>query len=132
EKLKHGVFMHYLLEGLEGAADSNTNRRISVHELADYAGRKTRAYVFQEYSQLQRPFIKGDVAIEALAFDIGRAISPSSLSPITSPAAKPPAAKDPWLGVKVFWRMNTKLRVGSREVSWWDVPSPSTVTAVQG
>ncbi len=132
ENFKHGVFMHYLLEGLQVAADGNSNRRISVQELANYADQKTRAFVYREYGQAQRPFFRGDVALQVLSYDLGRVIAPAKLSARSIPAAKPPAAKDPWLGTTVFWRYDTKLRVGSREVSWDGVSFPSVVTAVQG
>jgi len=61
-KLKAGVFMHYLLEGLSGRADQrsrgafgNGNRRIEDTELFQYASEKTRQHVQTHFSADQTP-----------------------------------------------------------------------------
>lgn len=40
EKLGHGVFTHVMLEGLEGAADSNKDNSLSIRELSTYIENK--------------------------------------------------------------------------------------------
>ncbi len=57
----HGVFMHFLLEGLRGAADANRNQRISLMELYLYTNEKTKTYVAQKFVDSQRPALKGDI-----------------------------------------------------------------------
>jgi uncharacterized caspase-like protein len=40
--LKHGVFAHFLLEGLKGAADSNADKIVTLPEAYDYAASRSR------------------------------------------------------------------------------------------
>ncbi|QDT73427.1 caspase family protein [Lacipirellula limnantheis] len=67
EKLKHGVFMYYVLEGLKGQADSdqdvggNQNGRVSLDELYFYAHEKTKLHVATSHGILQRPVMKGEM-----------------------------------------------------------------------
>jgi hypothetical protein len=66
-KLKHGVFMHYLMQGLKGAADvdseigGNSNGRISLDELYFYAHEKTKRHVAESHGIVQRPVLKGEI-----------------------------------------------------------------------
>jgi len=66
-KLKHGVFMYYVMEGLKGAADSDTevggnaNGRISLHELYEYAHEKTKNHVATSHRIVQRPAMRGEI-----------------------------------------------------------------------
>jgi formylglycine-generating enzyme required for sulfatase activity len=59
--LGHGVFMHYLLEGLEGKADSSSNGRVSLMELYVYANSRTKTHVARKFADSQRPALKGDI-----------------------------------------------------------------------
>ena len=58
-QLKHGIFMHYLLEGLAGRADAtyrgNRNGMVSYRELKDYVYRKTSDHAWRKYDQPQTP-----------------------------------------------------------------------------
>lgn len=65
-KLQHGVFMHFLMEGLKGAADlsdneGNANGKISLDELYFFAHEKTKRYVYQSHRIVQRPVMKGEI-----------------------------------------------------------------------
>lgn len=57
--LGHGVFTHYLLEGLSGIADAeergNRDNRVSIMELYNYASIKTRRWVLSEKDGVQTP-----------------------------------------------------------------------------
>jgi uncharacterized caspase-like protein len=66
DKFKHGVFMHYLLEALGGAGDANSDGFLSLGELQNYVGPKTKTYVARQFSVTQRPFFRGDLMAEAL------------------------------------------------------------------
>lgn len=57
----HGVFMHFVLQALQGAADANGNGRISLLELALYTNDKTKTYVSRQFNGSQRPALKGDL-----------------------------------------------------------------------
>ncbi|MCA9012453.1 MAG: caspase family protein [Planctomycetaceae bacterium] len=62
----HGVFSHFLLQGLKGKADSDNNGIVSFHELAEYAGHETKTYVADRFNASQRPFLRGDLEIDTL------------------------------------------------------------------
>jgi formylglycine-generating enzyme required for sulfatase activity len=59
--LKHGVFMHYLLQGLRGRADSNRNGKVSLEEIYEYANRETKVHVHNKWSDSQVPVKKMDL-----------------------------------------------------------------------
>jgi len=61
DEFRHGVFMHYVLEGLEGRADSNANGLLTLSELFAYASDRTQDYVRLKYNALQRPRLRGDI-----------------------------------------------------------------------
>jgi hypothetical protein len=60
EKLEHGVFTSYLLEGLEGKADANGDKEVTVHELYDYITPRVKNYVFREYRTSQIPHMRSN------------------------------------------------------------------------
>jgi uncharacterized caspase-like protein len=64
-KLKHGVFMYYVTEGLEGHADreyaGNRNGKVSLFELYTYAHEKTKKHVARSAGILQRPVLRGEM-----------------------------------------------------------------------
>jgi formylglycine-generating enzyme required for sulfatase activity len=59
EDLRHGIFMHYLLEALAGKADTqyrgNGNGRVSYLELKDFVYRQTSDHAFKKYDERQTP-----------------------------------------------------------------------------
>jgi hypothetical protein len=66
KELGHGVFMHYLLDGLRGSADrkesGNRNGRVSVKELYDYAYIETKTYVARVFNEYQSPELNGKIS----------------------------------------------------------------------
>lgn len=76
-ELGHGVFMHYLLEGLKGHADENHDRRVSLFELSSYAGDHTKTYVARRFNAVQKPYLHGDGAVEALKYPLALLTSSS-------------------------------------------------------
>ncbi len=70
----HGVFMHYLLQGLRGEADANHNGRVSLMELYLYANDQTKSYVAKKYFGSQRPALKGQIDDD---FDLSQILSPA-------------------------------------------------------
>jgi uncharacterized caspase-like protein len=59
EEFKHGVFMHFVLEGLGGPADGNRNGTVTLSELFGYASDRTKECVRQKYTALQTPSLQG-------------------------------------------------------------------------
>jgi formylglycine-generating enzyme required for sulfatase activity len=58
-KFEHGVFMHFILEGLQGKAA--TGDTVSLLGLADYASLNTKRYVAREFNESQTPALKAEV-----------------------------------------------------------------------
>jgi TPR repeat protein len=103
EQFGHGVFMHYVLDGLRGAADTGNDGNVSLNELQAYAGQRTKAYVANQHRVAQRPFFKGDLTTEALEYALlpvpGGAkgkLDPRDTRFPPDPNVKP---NQPWLGV---------------------------------
>lgn len=64
EDLRHGVFMYHILLGLEGEADrdgGNSDGRISLLELYDYASQRTKAHVARARNLVQTPSLRGEI-----------------------------------------------------------------------
>ena len=60
--LKKGVFTHFLLEGLTGAADMNNDGVITFLELYMYTQSKTQTHALREHRSRQSPYFKGEVS----------------------------------------------------------------------
>lgn len=71
-ELGHGVFMHYLLEGLGGKADRDNDGNVSLFELSRFAGDQTAEFVAHAHRDSQRPKLRGDTTIDALRFSLSR------------------------------------------------------------
>lgn len=71
QKFGHGVFMHYLLEGLRGHA-ADTEGSVSLARLYDYASLNTKKHVAREFSDYQTPALKGEISGP---FEVCRAVS---------------------------------------------------------
>jgi hypothetical protein len=62
--LGHGVFTHYLIEGLRGAADSNGDGDIDVHEIYGYLSQKVaKATDGHQNPKLKEPDLVGQILI---------------------------------------------------------------------
>ena len=102
EKFGHGVFMHYVLDGMRGAADYTSDGSVSLNELQAYAGTRTKTYVANKYAVTQRPFFKGDLSTEALEYALlpipGGAkpmLPPEPAMPKPAEVAKPSVVPEP-------------------------------------
>ncbi|HAH49328.1 MAG TPA: hypothetical protein DCM07_31720 [Planctomycetaceae bacterium] len=64
EQIQHGVFMKYLLQGMQGAADTeegNRNQKVSLLELYKYAYNNTKTYVYRTKRKIQTPSLRGNI-----------------------------------------------------------------------
>jgi len=80
--LGHGVFMHYLLEGLRGKADKDNDRKVTLDELFRFASKETRLHVGNKFADFQRPKLKGNLVVEALDFEVASLSSADRPTPI--------------------------------------------------
>lgn len=80
EKLGHGVFMNYVVEGLGGQADKDKNGLVSLNELYEYAWRETKTFVARNKNAYQSPALRGELHG---VFELGRA-GPTPGSVITN------------------------------------------------
>jgi len=58
--LEHGVFTHFLLEGLNGAADLNEDYHVTVWELYEYVVARVPGFVEAERGEPQHPQLFGE------------------------------------------------------------------------
>jgi hypothetical protein len=62
EEWRQTVFGHYLVEGLQGAADLDGNGRVTAHELFEYARGKVQAWAQSNRGVDQKPILLGGTA----------------------------------------------------------------------
>jgi formylglycine-generating enzyme required for sulfatase activity len=63
DTLKHGVFFHFVIQGLRGEADFDKNQEVALQELAFFTTRRVLDFVRAEYDGVrQMPVLKGEVA----------------------------------------------------------------------
>ncbi len=86
-EFQHGVFMHYLIEGLQGKAGDETGTVTSLG-LANYVSLRTKRYVAQHHNELQTPVLKGEVAL----FEFNSSMNVRPERPIVPPS-EPSAEK---------------------------------------
>ncbi|GHT35521.1 hypothetical protein FACS189427_05000 [Planctomycetales bacterium] len=55
DELKHGVFTHFMIEGLKGSADSDKDGVVTFLELQQYVAAKTKDRVFRDTKKSQNP-----------------------------------------------------------------------------
>jgi uncharacterized caspase-like protein len=63
EELRHGVFTHYLLEGLRGAADIDHDGAVSVDEAYRYVSEKVPQATGQEQHPVKKGSVKGSLVL---------------------------------------------------------------------
>jgi uncharacterized caspase-like protein len=54
--LRQGVFSHFLMKGMKGAADKNSNKVVTVSELYEYVNKQVTKYT----AYAQTPTVRGD------------------------------------------------------------------------
>ena len=59
KEAKHGIFSYYLMKGLEGKADQNSDKKITNGELLDYMNEQV-AMKAAELGRQQNPSLLGD------------------------------------------------------------------------
>lgn len=96
ETLEHGVFTHFLAEGLAGAAGDEEGY-VSIMDLFQYASRQTKKHVFREFNRVQVPtFRQGsemtDFILAKLESDFS-SVPPTVSGPVTPPEPPKPAVR---------------------------------------
>jgi hypothetical protein len=75
----HGVFFHFLIEGLKGDADGNRDGKVSLLELTEYAQDKVPDFVSHRRGRRQMPVLLGRTGRVTL-LDLGRAQEPELIT----------------------------------------------------
>jgi formylglycine-generating enzyme required for sulfatase activity len=75
----HGVFFHYVIEGLKGDADANHDAKVSLLELTEYTQDKVADFVSQRRGRRQMPVLLGRAGRVTL-LDVGRKPPPSLIT----------------------------------------------------
>ena len=89
--LGHGVFMHFVLEGIRGKADKDSDQKVTLDELFRYASKETKLHVGTKFADFQRPKLKGNLTVEALDFEVASlsaANRPMPVKPLPSETAQ--------------------------------------------
>lgn len=69
--LGHGVFFHYVIEGLGGKADFSKDGTVTLSELNEYVGTNTYDFVYKKYKSRQIPELKGTIRGRAELLPLG-------------------------------------------------------------
>ena len=82
----HGVFMHFVLKGLQGEADRDRDRQVTLDELVKYASKETKIYVEKKYNDSQRPKLRGNYNPDAMEVSLRvlDRLDPMNSKPTTS------------------------------------------------
>ncbi len=115
-KLGHGVFMNFLLAGLKGQADVDTDGQVTLGELWDFASDKTQLYVVKEKNALQVPILGGQLTRDAQRFPLKLAsVSRSNTSsPSSVPVGQTPSITNS-LGMKLVLIPAGEFEMGANE-----------------
>jgi formylglycine-generating enzyme required for sulfatase activity len=72
----HGVFFHFVIEGLKGGADVDGNNEVSLLELTEYTQKAVSAFVRRKHATSQLPRLRGDIGPVTL-IDVTSRLAPS-------------------------------------------------------
>ena len=85
DSLKHGVFTYFIMRGLEGAADTDKDGRVTFDELYDYVFRNTRLHVFTTRQRPQVPMRGGEFSGDFVLAAIQKIVTPEVSVTIPKP-----------------------------------------------
>jgi uncharacterized caspase-like protein len=110
DDLHHGVFMYFLLRGLEGAADQNRDGRVGLLELYHFAEAKTRAHVLRAHNAAQVPSLRGEIVSDPVIALVPRQVSKRvDAGDEIEPATGPSAAKSDNPAVRVLLKQGNNF-----------------------
>ena len=112
-ELQHGVFSHYVIKGLEGAA-SNDDGHVTFRSLADYVRAQVKEFSFQQ-RQIQVPFTSGEQSGDFLLAQSSPSASVDLLSYL-SVKTQPENARVRILNIKPRYREGMELAPGRYHV----------------
>jgi formylglycine-generating enzyme required for sulfatase activity len=83
--LKHGVFLHHVIEALRGDADTSTAKdrpdgKITLTELTGYASAKTFDFVREKHNSKQTPELKGQFRLNIPIIEVRNSLTPQLFS----------------------------------------------------
>ena len=113
---EHGVFMHYVIEGLQGKAASEGEHGITLAGLYKYAHLNTKRYVARKFNEYQTPALKGEINgdFEICSASIPRVMPemiPSNTPTVPAPQAVRPQLQRVQAGPEITNSIGMKLRL---------------------
>jgi formylglycine-generating enzyme required for sulfatase activity len=90
DRLKHGVFFHFVIRGLKGEADLDRDGAVGVEELALYTKSNVPDFVKEEYGfdVRQMPVLRGEVGGLTTLVDLRGAEGPGAAAPGSNKAGE--------------------------------------------
>jgi WD40 repeat protein len=76
EQYKHGIFFHFVIEGLRGKADVDGDRKVTLDELVTYVRARVDNVVRSELRVRQYPQLSGDVRGSVTLVVLSRPVAP--------------------------------------------------------
>ncbi len=111
----HGVFMHFLLEGIQGKADGDGDQSVTLNELFRFASKETKLHVSTKFADSQRPKLKGNLTIEALDFEVASLSVPERPNQVKPLPSGTPKTMTNSIGMKVALIPAGEFLMGSSE-----------------
>ncbi len=88
-ELKHGLFFHFLIEGLKGKADFYNDGKITWPGMVGYLDRSVNSYAETRLRKRQRPHFKGDTNVQIPLVVWPRESVPADRATVNAPPLNP-------------------------------------------
>ncbi len=75
--LRHGVFFHFVIQGLKGAADFNRSGEVTVPKLQEYVQKEVLSFVRRQIDRQQRPDLETRTNVNAPIVSFGKTAAPA-------------------------------------------------------
>jgi|GEM_PF-5376031 len=121
KNLEHGVFTHFLIEGIRGKADTNGDGLISLLELTSYVCEETPLHTMKKFSAAQTPYLTGKTTAYYVATAEAKPNPPSqaTVTPPNGTTQQEPSQPAQSRGTVKDYKLDlTKVALGDMPPGW--------------